>query len=448
MLDFDPPEPITDDQVSGEEKLYRVTKLIKELRDDFVHVNLLPFERNAHMEQLKVFGRNPKNAEPIFTPSGIEIITHHAFHSTSPTTSKAALQCLANALLAEPITRQYFVDLGYSERAVRRLKKPQKDDEFLMSRILFLTSYGTTQRFDILIDKFHLADHMSNNLERHAKNKFISRHDDEALNETLKLVFNIAHFCPSHASAFTPALPSIIKILTRRPLQSPPLSAPTNLLITCLLTIPLPKKPLSTSTLTPCAKHLLTILDASLAVSPDHDLDATVTPLVTLLQRLATHSPTFAASLKPTLLPPNPKSQASANINLHARLSALLDTPSRSRPLADAIVLLFHFLAPATTTTTTTTAIVPPRHSSSSSTSSAHSQTHPPSSPSDRPARTSTTSISTATHTHGSASVSSTNSARAILPAPAERAAAVPKPKPDPARVMVLFDRCVAYNSL
>ena len=54
-----------------------------------------------------------------------------------------------------------FVDLGYSERAVGRLKKPKKDDEFLMSRILFLTTYGTTQSFKKLIDKHHLADHIN-----------------------------------------------------------------------------------------------------------------------------------------------------------------------------------------------------------------------------------------------------------------------------------------------
>lgn len=69
------------------------------------------------------------------------------------------------------------MDLGYSEKAVARLKvreievcaltlehgltctqKPKKDDEFLMCRIIFLTSYGTTQSFMNLIDKHKLAD--------------------------------------------------------------------------------------------------------------------------------------------------------------------------------------------------------------------------------------------------------------------------------------------------
>jgi hypothetical protein len=92
---------------------------------------------------------------------GIEILTHHSFHATSARTSKAALQCLANALLSKPPTRQMFVDLGYSERAALRLRKPKLDDEFLLSRILFLTSYGTTQSFENLIDKHRLADHIN-----------------------------------------------------------------------------------------------------------------------------------------------------------------------------------------------------------------------------------------------------------------------------------------------
>jgi len=75
-----------DSELLPEEKLQRVGKLVEELRDDFEYINLLPHgeytgiitpkrsnswleqERNATMEQLKVFGRNPENADPIFTP--------------------------------------------------------------------------------------------------------------------------------------------------------------------------------------------------------------------------------------------------------------------------------------------------------------------------------------------------------------------------------------------
>ena len=58
----------------------------------------------------------------IYLGKGIEILTEHSFRTTSPTTSKAALQCLANALLSAAWTRQIFVNLGYSAKAVARLK--------------------------------------------------------------------------------------------------------------------------------------------------------------------------------------------------------------------------------------------------------------------------------------------------------------------------------------
>ena len=42
-----------------------------------------------------------------------------------------------------------------------KAQNPKKDDELLMSRILFLTSYGTTQSFVDLIDHHHLAEHIN-----------------------------------------------------------------------------------------------------------------------------------------------------------------------------------------------------------------------------------------------------------------------------------------------
>lgn len=348
MKNFSLPRPVTDDEISGEEKLQRVGKLVEELRDDFEYINLLPHERNATMEQLKVFGRNPENADPIFTPQGIEILTHHSFHSTSPTTSKAALQCLANALLTKPCTRQMFVDLGYSERAVGRLKKPKKDDEFLMSRILFLTTYGTTQGFEKLIDKHHLADHINDNIERHAKNKRPSTQDDQALSETLKLVFNITHFCPTRAEAFSKSIPQIMKILSRRTVQLPPLHAPVNFLINSLINMDMEeKKAIVNSDLKSCVEKLIEILDCALRTYGDTELDATVTPLLTLLKRIARVSPPpVVAAMKSKLLPNPPKSGLRSNNPelLHVRLLDYLTNP-RSTSVYDGISSLFFELA-------------------------------------------------------------------------------------------------------
>ena len=65
-------------------KLDQVTKLMETLTSDLSHVNLLPHrqhslpteeyvlkltpaERDANLEQLKILGREPANADPIFT---------------------------------------------------------------------------------------------------------------------------------------------------------------------------------------------------------------------------------------------------------------------------------------------------------------------------------------------------------------------------------------------
>ncbi|OCL09217.1 hypothetical protein AOQ84DRAFT_26690 [Glonium stellatum] len=433
MKNFSLPSPVTDDEISGEEKLRRVAKLVEELRDDFEHVNLLPHERNAAMEQLKVFGRNPENADPIFTSQGIEILTHHSFHSTSPTTSKAALQCLANALLTKPCTRQMFVDLGYSERAVGRLKKPKKDDEFLMSRILFLTTYGTTQSFEKLIDKHHLADHINDNIERHAKNKRPSPQDDQALSETLKLMFNITHLCPAIAKAFSKSISPIMKILSRRTVQSPPLDAPINLLINSLSNMDMEeKKAITNSNLKSCVEKLVEILDCALRVYGDSELDATVTPLLTLLKRIARVSPPpVIAAMKAMLLPDPPKSGLrSTNPELlHVRLLDYLTNP-RSTSVYDGISSLFFELVGGDVDKLV--------GDFGLGLSSGFLMTRNLQVPSVKNSESSVRSSIASMSTNSAKSVDMSNSQRPLSKPPKATAA---KTRVDPQRLMVLFDR-------
>ena len=45
-------------------------------------------------------------------------------------------------MLLRADTRQMFVDLGYESKACAKLKNDSRDDEFLVSRIIFLTTYG------------------------------------------------------------------------------------------------------------------------------------------------------------------------------------------------------------------------------------------------------------------------------------------------------------------
>ena len=51
-----------------------------------------------------------------------------------------------------------FVDLGYDAKACSKLKDDDRDYEFLVSRMLFLTTYGTNAKLDELIDNHGLAE--------------------------------------------------------------------------------------------------------------------------------------------------------------------------------------------------------------------------------------------------------------------------------------------------
>src|SRR4051812_34730571 len=107
------------------------------------------------------------------------------------------MRCLANAMLTNPGTRQMFVDLGYESKACNKLKNDNRDDEFLVSRILFLTTYQTNIDILSLIARHHLADIIVQNLARHAKvvsgKSAKGKPDamsDLAITETAKLLFN------------------------------------------------------------------------------------------------------------------------------------------------------------------------------------------------------------------------------------------------------------------
>ncbi|KAE8445986.1 hypothetical protein EG329_012625 [Mollisiaceae sp. DMI_Dod_QoI] len=269
-------------ELTGAAKLEDVTKLMDKLAADLQQVKLLPHQRDALLEQ------------------GIETLTRHAFNSPSLTTSRNALRCLANALLLRENTRQIFVDLGYEQKACNKLKNDSRDDEFLVSRIIFLTTYGTKIDIEKLIDQYRLAENICLNISRHAK-QFVTKQkkvreldpmEDMALIETLKLMFNLTHFCPHRASAFSPALPHLLIILTKRAISSSkPLEPPIGPLVNSLLNIDLENKdnkatlfPKSTPYIT--VDRLIEILDKSIKAYRDEELEQNVSPLLTLLRKV------------------------------------------------------------------------------------------------------------------------------------------------------------------
>ncbi len=293
-------------------------------------------ERDQHLEQLKVYGRDPTNADPIFTKEvgqsarrhvfkadsakGIETLTKHAFNSPSLTTSRNALRCLANAMLLRANTRQIFVDLGYEMKMCNKLKNDNRDDEFLVSRIIFLTTYDPSLNIEKLIDEHHLAETICMNISRHTKQYFTKQKkvkeldpmEDMALAESLKLLFNITHFCSQRNGSFSPAVPHILTLLIKRPIRtSEPLEAPIGPLINSLINLPLETKdnitaifPKSTPNVN--TDRLVEILDKSTRSYADEELEQQVSPLVTLIRKVYEIAPKDArAHMRHLLLPTN-----------------------------------------------------------------------------------------------------------------------------------------------
>lgn len=222
-------------------------------------------------------------------------------------------------MLLKPATRQIFVDLKYESKACSRLKHDNRDDEFLVSRILFLTTYDTNIDIEALIDKHHLAENIAQNLSRHAmhydemkKRKLqAGPMEDMALIETLKLLFNISHFCPQRSQAFTPAIQHILTILCKRQITpSKPLEAPFGPLINSLINLDLKDEeamhalfPKNTPKV--FSERLIEVLDLAIRSYKEEELDQQVSPLLALMHKVYELAPTDVKICVKSLLLPN-----------------------------------------------------------------------------------------------------------------------------------------------
>ncbi|KAI8935351.1 hypothetical protein NX059_007936 [Plenodomus lindquistii] len=199
------------------------------------------------------------------------------------------------------------------------------DNEFLLARILFLTTYDTSLDYPLLVQSHGLATNINAAISRHAARYTLNPRqpsqehtqpmDLMALSETLKLLFNITHFHPDLISHFTPSISNLFTILVQRGVTNPPLEAPTNFLINALLNLDLEPKQsdqdttltnpvFPTSSPTTNTTHLITLLSASLTSYPDTALDPTVSPLLTLIRRIYDLAPpTVQKSMQQQLLP-------------------------------------------------------------------------------------------------------------------------------------------------
>lgn len=198
-----------------------------------------------------------------------------------------------------------FVDLDYGAKECSRLSRDDVDDEFLVSRLIFLTTYDTTVDLETLITQHNLAGIIVQNLGRHASPQpnglglaQANPMKGMALEETLKLLFNVTNFAPKHVNSFAAAIPHIISILSKRgsPTPKTPLAPPVGLLINALMNLELDGKEAQPSLYpedepTAVLDKLIQLLEVSMKAYGDDEREQSVTPLVCVIRNLYGQAP-------------------------------------------------------------------------------------------------------------------------------------------------------------
>ena len=292
-------------------KLVEVTRLMKILDDKTDQMPEPEIIRN--LEQLKIYGRDPTNADAIYCKEGIKTLSKYAFESRSALASREAFRCIANALFLAPKLRQVFVDLDCPSKAAERLKNQDTDVEFLLSRILFLLTYETNFDFGSLFDLHGLTESVNNHISRHANS--ITKSDEKnrssetaladpvqmaALSESLKLLFNLSNFYPTYAAEFGASMGSIFRILDRITIPKPPLEPPVNYLINALVNLELEE----TAATVAHVDKLVSILNQAISTYQPTQLETMAAPLITVLRKMCDVAPPEAKEhMQKVLLP-------------------------------------------------------------------------------------------------------------------------------------------------
>ena len=258
--------------------------------------------------QKGAFSTRPAAKQGLTYFQGISILSSYGLDHQNMKVSREALRCLANAFLLNEPSRQIFADLGYATKAAERLKVDNHDDEFLCSRILFLLTYNTQVDLEALVTNNQLSESINQHIARHAKNSSKSGRrksntsgvEDQAMTESLKLMFNMTFFYPDMSDNFTPSIEPLVTLILNHPLPKPPLQSPVTYILNALLNLNLKsaekKTPMGreakSSPLFPYSNpesvidRLTSILNNALTTQPEADLDQAGVPLITLIRRM------------------------------------------------------------------------------------------------------------------------------------------------------------------
>jgi hypothetical protein len=221
-------------------------------------------------------------------------------------------------MLLKEETRQIFVDLHYEAQVCRQFQNDTWDDEFLVARLLFVTTYNTTLDFPKLIEEHKFADTVVKKLAKHAARSAADPDDVPtspmeamALIETLRLLYNVTKVSPPTLLSFSSAIPHILTLLCNHdsPLPQKPLEAPVSPIVNSLLNLDLnsdPARPVlfPQEGVSSALEKMINLLEQCLNSYVDAELEMLVTPLVLILTVIYYHAPEHTRQfLKAKLLP-------------------------------------------------------------------------------------------------------------------------------------------------
>ncbi|KIX97914.1 uncharacterized protein Z520_06692 [Fonsecaea multimorphosa CBS 102226] len=259
---------------------------------------------------LKVLGRNVNNVSSIYNDEGIKTLGSYAFGDFPHSVRQEALRCIANALLLIPATRKSSLKVELDQKATDALHDANDDDEFLLSRILFLLTYDPGIDMKTLIADHDLAKAIVKQLSRHADEakksspKSPAGQGNMALMETLKLLFNATSIKTDQDAKFQPAVVELFRLLLRLDVPSPALQPPMSLLVNALANLDMGPEMVKASEVEPAVDKLMTILEQAIQEHSSTELDTVAIPLLTVLRRInEVASPDLRRRMKARLLP-------------------------------------------------------------------------------------------------------------------------------------------------
>ncbi|RVX72296.1 hypothetical protein B0A52_04501 [Exophiala mesophila] len=249
------------------------------------------------LTRLKVLGRTPNIVAPLYDEFGIRVLQAYGFDGPAGPVALEANRCLANALLTLPPTRRIALRLALDKQAVRALQNASLDEEFVLSRILFLLTLDSAINVEALILDCDVVPTMSELLSQHAlatqesiANKPSTYQSQQmALSETLKLLFNLTSTKSEQVKKFGAVMPSLVSILNHTVLPQPPLRPPTNHIIHVLANIQVQEddfKDVSSEQLQRAVETITTILKDAITRYSSTELDTLAVPLLTILRTI------------------------------------------------------------------------------------------------------------------------------------------------------------------